>query len=85
MAEQQALKTEKETTFERVDMEVRQQTEQLRREREGIEAPLNQLHNQMMQIKTDIEGKKAEIESIEKRRDKIGGELEQCNNQVASY
>ena len=39
----------------------------------------------MTQIKTDIESKKAEIESIEKRRDKIAGELEQCNNQVGSY
>ena len=39
----------------------------------------------MTQVKTDIESKKAEIESIENRRDKIMGELEQCNNQVTSY
>ena len=39
----------------------------------------------MTQIKTDIESKKAEIESIEKRRDKIAGEVESCNNQVNSY
>ena len=36
----------------------------------------------MTQVKTDIESKKAEIESIENRRDKIQGELEQCNSQV---
>lgn len=85
LVEQQALKTEKERTFEKVDMEVRQQTEQLRREREQIEGPLNQLHNQMTQIKTDIESKKAEIESIQKRRSKIQGELEQSNSYVSSY
>ena len=34
----------------------------------------------MAQIKTDIESKRGEIESIVKRRDKISGELEQCNN-----
>jgi len=39
----------------------------------------------MTQIKTDIESKKAEIESIENRRDKIQGELDACNNQVSSY
>ena len=39
----------------------------------------------MTQIKTDVESKKAEIESIEKRRDKITGELEQSQSQVASY
>ena len=46
---------------------------------------MNQLHNQMTQIKTDIESKKAEIDSIEKRRDKIMGELEQCDNQANSF
>ena len=80
LAQLENTRQEKETAFEQMDMEVRQQTEQLRREREQIEAPLNQLHNQMTQIKTDIESKKAEIESIEKRRDKISGEHEQCNN-----
>ena len=39
----------------------------------------------MTQIKTDIESKKAEIDSIEKRRDKIMGELEQCENQANSF
>ena len=85
LVEQQALKTEKERTFEKVDMEVRQQTELLRREREQIEGPLNQLHNQMTQIKTDIESKKAEIESIQKLRSKIQGELDQSNSYVSSY
>ena len=45
LAELQELKSTKETAFEKMDMEVRQQTEQLRREREQIEGPLNQLHN----------------------------------------
>jgi len=39
----------------------------------------------MTQIKTDIESKRAEIESIEKRRDKIAGELGQSESQVNSY
>ena len=36
-------KKDKESHFEQVDIKVRQQTEQLRKEKESIETPLNQL------------------------------------------
>ena len=60
-----------------MDLEVRTQTETLRREREAIENPLNQLLSQMTQIKSDNEQRQAEIESIEKRREKIEGDNSQ--------
>lgn len=38
----------------------------------------------MTQIKSDNEQRQAEIESIEKRREKIDGDSAQITNQVAS-
>ena len=52
------FRVEKEKEFEKLEMEVRERTEKLRKDKETMESELNPLINQFNQIKNNIEIKK---------------------------
>lgn len=84
LQELQEKKVQKEQEFEQLEMEVRQKTEQLRKDKEEVNQQKAPLVNRQQTLKTKVESQKQEIEAIEGKTTKIVSDMETNEQRLAA-